>query len=169
MIFTFIALQIYAECFLHQNMRKIIELEFKHAGGTINNDWIKGEKRFIPEKLVAFHEIFLKTSLSEVQTIKENFGKISYARNLFAHGHKVATWSDSDGNHGISAAQSLLTDQQLEKSIFEINEMGNAWNKLLDDITPQLHHMRQTATIGFKLSDIDLNKVLLNSNFNKKI
>jgi len=38
-------LQIYIEYFLHQNMRKIIELEFKPPRDAAHITWLSGEKR----------------------------------------------------------------------------------------------------------------------------
>ena len=45
LILAFIFLQIYIEYFLHQNMRKIIELEFKPPRDAAHITWLSGEKR----------------------------------------------------------------------------------------------------------------------------
>lgn len=45
LMFSFIFLQIYIECFLHGCMRKIVEMEFKPPRINVYKDWTGGEKR----------------------------------------------------------------------------------------------------------------------------
>lgn len=156
LIFIFIFLQIYTECFLHQNMRKIVELEFKPPRESIYIKWLKKEKRYVPAKIDNFSSLFFIPIPSHIQQlvdiIKDRFEKISDIRNLFAHGHKVAEWSDSDGNAGSTRAKSLLTETQLNQTIAEINELGLAWGSLLDGILPQCKAL--TGVGSFKFENI---------------
>jgi hypothetical protein len=142
LIFAFIFLQIYIECFLHQNMRRIIKAEFEHSNKVLYEAWLAGEKRYVPAKLDVFVNIFFNPNpphiiISLVNIIKDNFGKISHIRNLFAHGHKISSWSDSEGNHGATSAKLLLSESQLNQSLKDMNELGVAWNDLLEGVRPQ--------------------------------
>lgn len=156
LIFTFILLQIYIECFLHQNMRRVVELEFKPPRDDICTNWLAGERRHVPTKINNFATLFFSPVQAHIQqlldTIKDRFGKISRIRNQFVHGHKVAAWSDSKGNAGSTPAKSLLSDAQLTKSITEINELGLAWNDLLDAILSQCKALERID--NFKFSSI---------------
>lgn len=153
LIFCFIFLQIYVECFLHQNMRKIIELEFKPPRENVLTVWEKAEQRKISEKLDNFITHFFLSIHPEVQVlgalIKDNFKRISYIRNQFAHGHKLSSWSDSDGKKGNTKARSLLTESQLTQSVNEVNELGSAWNDLLNKILPQCKALRGVDDFKF--------------------
>ena len=153
LILTFIFLQIYSECFLHQNMRKVVELEFKPPRDAVHTAWLAGEKRYIPEKISNFITLFFAPVPNPIQQltniIKDRFGKISYIRNQFAHGHKVAAWSDSDGSSGSTPAKSLLTEAQLIQSIAEVNELGLAWNDLLDAVLPQCKALKREEDFKF--------------------
>lgn len=161
LVFCFLFLQIYIECFLHQNMRRVVELEFKPPRDQVCDAWLKGERRHIPQKIEAFVSTFFSpggTTKIEtwneiqqlVEIIKSKFKRISNTRNLFAHGHKISEWSDSNGGSGKSQARSLLTENQLNKTIREINEIGEAWNQLLEIIIVQCKALRQVGSFKFQ-------------------
>jgi hypothetical protein len=153
LIFTFIFLQIYIECFFHQNMRKIIELEFKPPRDNVCVGWLAEEKRYVPTKIDNFVTIFLTPVSNSVQcnvdVIKDRFSKISSLRNLFAHGHKVAIWSDSDGNSNATPAKLSLSESQLIQSVTETNDLGLAWNNLLDFVLPQCKVLQRVDSFKF--------------------
>lgn len=153
LIFLFIFLQIYVECFLHQHMRIIIELEFKSARTPIFDKWMAKERRYLPEKLDDFSKLFELSpseSLQLIAGIKERFGHLSDIRNQFAHGHKIAAWSDSEGNSGMTTARTLLTDAQLTRTEKEVNELGIMWNELLDQIQPKCNALRRIDNFKFQ-------------------
>ena len=154
LIFCFIFLQIYIECFLHQNMRRIIEFEFKRPRENVVTEWTIGEDRNVGEKIESFCSLFFTMVSADMQEnigiVKDRFHRISYPRNKFAHGHKVASWSDFDGTHGISEARSLLTIKQLDKTIKEANELGSLWNELLDRIFPTCKSLGKMEDFKFK-------------------
>lgn len=153
LVFTFIFLQIYIECFLHQNMRRIIDFEFKPPRNNIQLQWANAETLNIREKVDNFITLFFAPVPQQVQSvggiIKNHFKQINDMRNLFAHGHKVATWSDSDGNSGSSTAKLLLTEAQLAQSVFKVNELGVAWNALLDAVLLQCKALRGVEDFKF--------------------
>lgn len=159
LIFTFILLQIYIECFLHQNMRRIVGFEFKPPRDGIYTAWLEDEEKYIPAKIDNFATLFFSSAPNHIQqlidTIKDRFGKISHIRNQFVHGHKVAAWSDSEGNAGSTLAKSLLSDVQLTQSITEVNELGLAWNDLLDAVLPQCRALKRID--DYKFSNIQSN------------
>ncbi len=154
LIFTFIFLQIYTECFLHQNMRRVVMLEFKPPRDSTYTTWLASEKRYVPEKMDNFIILFFSPAPAPIQQmadiIKDRLGKISSIRNQFAHGHKASAWSDSEGNSGSTPAKLLLTETQLTQSVTEINELGNAWNDLLDSIMPQCKALKRIDDFKFR-------------------
>lgn len=156
LILAFIFLQIYVECFLHQNMRRIVELEFKPPREVISIQWLENEHQKIQLKIEKFITLFFSSARSDIKKltdcINDGFNKISYIRNQFAHGHKIASWSDSHGNSGSTPAHSILKKDQLNQTIIEINESGSAWNKLLDNVLPNLKVLR--GVINFKFSNL---------------
>ena len=143
LILSFVFLQIYVECFLHQNMRRVIEREFKHTGKIILDDWFCSEAqlKYVPQKLDKFVKVFFpkpkETDRLLINAIKSKFHDINEIRNFLIHGYKIASWSDSGGNSGQSNINFFLSEVQLSKSINEMNELGNAWNNLLDNIFPE--------------------------------
>jgi len=153
LIFCFIFLQVYIECFLHQNMRRVMSLEFKPPRDHVLTVWLQEERRKVPQKIDHFATNFFSPIPTDVQQftdlIKDRFGNISSIRNQFAHGHKISAWSDSDGNSGISQARSLLTENQLNQSIDEVNELGSAWNDLLDKVLSQCKALRRIDDFKF--------------------
>jgi len=153
LIFSFIFLQIYVECFLHQNMRKIVELEFKPPRDGIYTKWLQGEHRYVPVKIEEFATLFflsVPTNIKRlIDCIKDRFENISDIRNQFVHGHKIATWSDSRGNSGITPARSALIEKHLSQSIIDVNELGVAWNNLLDDSLLQCKALRHVESFKF--------------------
>lgn len=153
LIFSFIFLQIYIECFLHQNMRRIIELEFKNNKKDIYLEWIKKEKNPIEFKMEDFVKIFfsLQDDIENLKKIiKDEFKKIKDIRNMFVHGHEVATWSDSSGDSGETDPHSFLNVAQLNKSIDEVNMLGNTWNSLLKNILHQCVALKKIEDFKFK-------------------
>jgi len=160
LILAFILLQIYIECFLHQNMRKIISLEFKSLRESIFNNWINQEKRYIPQKLNSFTSLFFDVVPDNIQEsvdiMKDRFEKMSSIRNLLIHGYAISAWSDSEGKSGLSHTKSFLTKNQLDKSIVEVNELGDSWNKLLDIILPKCQDLNRIDQ--FKFTNISKDK-----------
>lgn len=156
LIFAFIFLQVYAECFLHQNMRRLVELEFKPPRDTIRDRWLQKEARKASEKIDDFAILFFDPVPKSVQrltdTIKNRFREVSYVRNLFVHGHKVAAWSDSSGNSGETPARSLLTAARLIMAKKQVDELGFAWNLLLDELLRRCKTLRRVD--DFKYSGI---------------
>lgn len=156
LILCFIMLQIYIECFLHQNMRRVVGLEFLPPRDNAREGWSRGEGRSVSSKLDGFTSLFFSSKSENIQyfvdSIKERLTPISQIRNFFVHGHKVSAWSDSEGKSGLSEARSFLTSEQLDKSINEVNELGAAWNLLLENIQPQLKGLRGTE--DFKYSKL---------------
>lgn len=154
LILSFIMLQIYIECFLHQNMRRIVRLEFLPPRDNAREGWSRGEGRSVPAKLDGFTSLFFASKPENIRyfidSIKERLAPISQIRNFFVHGHKISAWSDSEGNSGLSEARSFLTSEQLDKSISEVNELGAAWNLLLENIQPQLKGLRSTEDFKYK-------------------
>jgi hypothetical protein len=169
LIFIFIFLQAYAECFLHQSMRRIIKSEFEVHRTDLYNNWIDekgrgGERRNIQEKIEDFsrHFIIAVPSLPKniqqlIHDININFSKLSRRRNQFLHGHAVASWSDSDGNSGASEAHSLLTDKELKLAVDEINKLGKAWNELQDSVAIEFKCINKERIKDFKFLDVILN------------
>lgn len=154
LIFSFIFLQIYIECFLHQNMRRIIGLEFKHAQNHLDRRWLKQEKRFIPDKINNFHSLFLAPLspkvLEDTEEIEVLFKAITSPRNEFAHGHKVASWFDSNGGKGNTKAKELLTRKKLHELVKHANSLGELWNNLLDAIFPRCVALQQIQDFKFE-------------------
>ena len=154
LIFTFIFLQIYVECFLHQNMRKIIELEFKPPRLAVYENWMKHEKRGIPEKVACLVELFQLPlgTLDLIKRIKSEFQNISKPRNKFAHGWKISSWHDSLGSSGFSQAKSLITLAKLQQTEASVDALAADWNQLLDQIQPQCKALRRLT--DFKLQSL---------------
>lgn len=153
LIFVFIILQVYVECFLHQNMRRIVELEFKSTKTSIFNKWVKQERRKVLEKLDKFAELFNLSSIENSQLlddIKKRFSSLSHVRNQFVHGHKIAAWSDSEGNSGVTSTRMLLSDAQLIQMEKEINELGAMWNDLLDQVQSQCKALKRIDSFRFQ-------------------
>ncbi|GEM_PF-4003452 len=157
LIFCFIFLQMYIECFLHQNMRRIIRLEFKPPRDYVCERWSEGqaEKRHISEKVKSFPTLFFAPILIEIQNpvdlIALRLKRIAYPRNQFVHGHKVASWFDLEKGRGDTDARSLLTGERLMQSLTEANELGDAWNDLLYKILPQCKSARDVNDFQFSL------------------
>ena len=153
LIFSFIVLQIYIECFLHQNMRRIVGLEFKPPRQVILNEWIKQERRYVPQKLEHFINLFEpppSESLHLVEGIKDRFKNISDIRNLLAHGHEISEWSDSEERTGKTEALAILTKSQFAQTEKEINELGLMWNELLDHVAPRCKALNRVDDFKFK-------------------
>jgi len=160
LIFSLIFLQIWVECFLHQNMRRIVTLEFNHSNKPVVDEWLredeknKGERRYIQQKLEELIKLFYPKIPSEVQTFindsKDCFNKISDVRNHFVHGRKISAWSDSEGGSGTSNAKLLLSPEQLIITKKNVNNLGLSWNKLLDKILEQCKSLKNIEDFKFK-------------------
>lgn len=153
LIFTFIVLQIYVECFLHQNMRRIVDLEFLPPRQSVRDEWMSGENRDARKKidhLVKLLDMDPSATAPLVNGIKNKFTNITDIRNLLAHGHKISSWSDSSGVSGITEARSLLTRDQLTQTEKEINELGSQWNELLDQIQSECKALRRICDFKFQ-------------------
>jgi hypothetical protein len=153
LIFSFIVLQIYIECFLHQNMRRIVELEFKPPRKVIFDEWITKERRYVPQKLEHFINLFdlpPSESLYLVEGIKDRFKNISDIRNLLAHGHEISEWSDSEERASKTEALAILTKSQFAQTEKEINELGLMWNELLDHVQPRCKALNRMDDFKFK-------------------
>ncbi len=153
LVHAYIFLQIYLECFLHSNMRHIIELEFKPPRDAVANNWQKKEKDKLIKKLDTFNSCF-KTTPKQVQDItniiKLKFQAISNIRNMFAHGHKISMGMTSNGHGIISPAATKLALWELKKALTDANELGKAWNSLLSFIQPKLKALRRVRDFKFK-------------------
>ncbi len=154
LIFSFIFLQIYIECFLHDWMRQIVRMEFKPPRDNVMTEWMRGEGRMVWKKIDNFIELFFgaqPTAVHEIgEQIKAHLKNITDIRNLLIHGHSIAEWSDSDGNTGISEAKSFLTAEKLDSTVSEANELGKLWNQVLDEIMPRLQALKRVSDFYYK-------------------
>lgn len=157
LIFSFIFLQLYIECFFHQKMRKLVEEEFIPPRKWIGQKWTEGENRYIPDKLKSFCGLFYVSSDKSIQdmldTIIEPYKKLTIIRDLLVHGHKIAEWDDSNGDSGKTKTYSELTSDNLNLNIKRLNKMGLTWNQLLgENILPRLTTLHSVDS--FKFSQI---------------
>lgn len=160
-IFAFIFLQIYIEYCLHQNMRRIIRLEFKNTDSQKYQDWIEHEGDFIedkasvrPGKLSHFIKCFFDANNNVVLNLKSKIEKIfkdvTSIRNRLVHGHKISVSGNSMGNRNISKTKALLTQGSLLNVIKNVNELGGIWNELLDSILSRCKALRSVNDFRFK-------------------
>lgn len=159
LVFVFIILQIYVEYFLHQNMRRIISLEFKNIDELKYKKWIKNEYRHISDKktnkgkLFIFLEYFLLDSNPEAITIKEEiesvFNEITQIRNLLVHGHKISLGGNVDGSYEVSKTRGYLDGVVLMEIIENVNNLGKNWNKLLDLILDKCKTLERVDDFKF--------------------
>jgi len=160
LIFSFIFLQIYIECFLHQKMRTIIDLEFKNSNPSIKASWFdeKNERHHIEKKVPDFCRIFFNPENVKIDAftkiIIDEFKIVSNIRNDFIHGHKVSDWSNSNGDHDISRAKSYLTKEKIHEIIGRVNKIGSAWNGLFHEIKPNLKSFKQFDRVAFNEIEI---------------
>ncbi len=153
-IFCFIFLQIYLECFLHQNMRTIVALEFLGDREAITKTWNKRERRYVPEKLDNFLCLFSLSSsqsaTNNTEIIKDGLQTITKIRNTLLHGHKIATWTNSRGEQGISDARLMLTPDNVDLVRDVVNNTGKAWNNLLDEVFGSCKALRKINDFKFQ-------------------
>lgn len=136
-------------------MRRIVVMEFKPPRKSISDEWLNKEKRYIPEKIDNFVTLFFSPIINKIQnsviTIKNNFDDTSQIRNLFAHGHKIAKWSNSNGKTGTTKARCELTEIKLNKILDSVNDIGRSWNDILDEIIPTCQSLRCINDFKFAL------------------
>jgi hypothetical protein len=137
-IFSYLFLQIYIECFLHYKMRRVVEMEFKPPRDSIKNNWFheKNEKSNIKDKIENFSKLFFSNNeaINEVAKIKDNFKKITNIRNKIAHGYSIGSYSDFNGKNSVSDVKSFLNIKELESQLSNANELGDNWNLLLEKV-----------------------------------
>lgn len=160
LVFIFIILQIYVEYFLHQNMRRVISLEFKHSDKSKYKEWIKAknEKLNISKKLSHFIQYFLLENNNKVIAIKKEietiFKEITDIRNLLVHGHKISLAGNVDSSYiEVSRTRGYLDKDVLIKVIANINQLGKNWNDLLDLILNECKALKRID--DFKFSNLD--------------
>ncbi|MDA2921787.1 hypothetical protein MYX07_00795 [Patescibacteria group bacterium AH-259-L07] len=160
LVFVFIMLQIYLECFLHQNMRHIIGLEFKHRDELKYKKWIKNERLNIDDrkteqgKLSLFIEYFSLENDPEVivakQVIERIFKKMTKIRNLLVHGHKISLAGNVDSSHiEVSEAGGYLNEDMLKEIFKDINQLGESWNKLLVSVLDKCRSLKKISDFKF--------------------
>lgn len=153
-IFCFVFLQIYIECFLHYNIRNVVKMEFKSPRDSIKNSWVSdaNEGMYIRDKITAFAKLFFNNGEadSEIKNIIDNFQLISDIRNSIAHGHEISEWADSSGQGQKSETMSYLNILELEKQINNVNNLGNNWNLLLNKIYSVCVNIKDKNLFKFK-------------------
>lgn len=158
LIFAFIFLQIYLECFLHQNMRDIVALEFQYRDKQLYNEWLKKEeKMFIKDKLLFFTSLFYVKN-NEIITLEknilENFGHITSIRNKLMHGYPLT--EDISGNERKkSKTKALLSKSNLTQSIEIANNLSNGWNALLEVIYKKFIALKTIKEFRLELFKIE--------------
>lgn len=160
LVFVFIMLQIYVEYFLHQNMRRVISLEFKHNDKSKYEEWTKEEsERFkVNKKLSHFIQYFSLENNNEIIVVKEEieiiFKEITDIRNLLVHGHKISLAGNTDSSDiEVSETRGYLDKDILIEVIANINQLGKNWNNLLDLILSECKALRKID--DFKFSNLD--------------
>jgi hypothetical protein len=156
LIFAFIFLHMYMECFLHQRMRQTIEREFTHKDKNIVTNWHEKEERekmYVNTKLICFTSVFFQpipeNTKKKLNIIIKRYSKLSDIRNRFVHGYKVAAYSDSNGHASKTPTRSLLTQRQLIQVIKHANALGKVWNEILDDVLSRCRSARQVDDFKF--------------------
>lgn len=139
LIFSFIFLQIYVECFLHQYMRHIIGFEFMGPRDEVIDEWQKLERLKIKDKIERFCSLFFcpippKDIRDLIIDLIDAFSNLTMPRNSFVHGSKIASWASSHGT-GTTNARSLLTEERIIKTIEIANKVGSIWNVLLEKVS----------------------------------
>ena len=167
LIFVFIMLQIYVEYFLHQNMRRVVKLEFENTKSKElkYKKWIelKNEKLSIGKKISHFIQCFSLESDDEViDIIKEIeiiFKEITDIRNLLVHGHKIYLAGNADSSYiEVSEAKGYLDEDVLIEIIKNINNLGKNWNKLLDLASSNCKALNTKRIGDFKFDSLDYKK-----------
>ena len=163
LVFVFIVLQIYVEYFLHQNMRRVVKLEFEHSERLKYEKWIKNEKLNIKRKLSYFVKYFLLEKENEAILAKEEiekiFKEITEIRNLLVHGHKISLAGNADSSHiEVSEARGYLDETVLIEIIEDVNNLGKNWNKLLDLVSSNCKALNIKRIDDFKFDNLDYKK-----------
>ena len=167
LVFVFMMLQIYIEYFLHQNMRRIISLEFKETDKNKYNNWIKNERRYIPDKksdkgkLFLFLEYYSLDSDPKATKAKEEieavFNELAKIRNELVHGHKMSISGNADSSLiEVSETMGYLAKDVLVKIIERVNNLGENWNKLLDIVFDKCKALKKID--DFKFDSLDYKK-----------
>jgi hypothetical protein len=152
LIFAFIFLQIYVESFLHHNMRRIIRHEYGIRAPKAIDDWKKSEKRKLHTKLKSFAEYFFtQNDRPDIQAmIIDPYQKIANIRHKFVHGHSISQRSDDQGNVEESEAMEALNFDNLSQAIETANQIGHAWNALLDQLSPKCRALCNVDSFKFQ-------------------
>ena len=156
LIFAFLFLQIYMEYFLHQRMRKIMEMEFDFKKPDLFQVWDKRESRMhINEKIGFFISFFIAgdRAVNFREKISKLFSKIGQPRNKFAHGHAIRKTLSKDGERH-SKTLSMLNLESLNSTISDANQLGETWNELLNEISKELKVLNGLGS--FKFMEIEL-------------
>lgn len=165
LVFVFIMLQIYVEYFLHQNMRRVIKLEFENTKSNElkYKEWIelKNEKLSISKKIPRFIQCFSLESDDKVIAIKKEieiiFKEITDIRNLLVHGHKIYLAGNADSSHiEVSETRGYLDETVLIEIIEDVNNLGKNWNKLLDIVFDKCKALKKID--DFKFNNLDYKK-----------
>lgn len=157
LIFMFIFLQIYIECFLHQNMRRIIRMEFQHIDPRLYKEWQDKEDGFVKDKVYFFASSFesKNNNLRELESnLVKNFKFITSIRNKLIHGHSISE-SMTDNIRAKSKTKELLNYEYFQKSIEAANNIGKSWNEILDVIKNQFKALRKEGIGNFKFEFIN--------------
>lgn len=160
-IFAFIFLQVYVEYFLHQNMRRVVTLEFRNTDQKKYQKWMDNERNFIEDKisrsgkLSMFVQFFFHNSLQKISTLKKsienNFKEITDIRDLLVHGHDISISGNIDSSKiEVSHTRALLTPEELEETTGKANKLGECWNKLLEEIFDQSQSLGQVDDFKFE-------------------
>lgn len=151
LIFAFLFLQIYMECFLHQRMRKIMEMEFDFKRPDLFQVWDKRESSMhINEKIGFFISFFIAgdKAVNFREKISKLFSSIGKPRNKFAHGHALTKMISKEGvKH--SSALSILNLETLNSTISYANQLGETWNELLDEISKECKVLKGLGSFKF--------------------
>lgn len=157
LIFTLIFLQIYIECFLHQNMRQIMGMEFEFKNPDLFKKWdSKEEEMYVGEKVNFFTHFFFskEEKVESLDLIKNSLREIGYIRNKIVHGYKLRRVV-VNGTTEKSETLSLLSKESLREYLQSANTLGNAWNTLLDEVGKKCKALRGVGSFKFELFKID--------------
>ena len=170
-IFCFIFLQIYFECFFHFRLRKLVELEFKLSNPDIWEKWIDCnnkkciERRYVQDKkgrkgkLSEFIKYFNFENNKEIKKLKKEIEKelqdITNIRDLLVHGHKIAEGNNFNNQEYKTKVKKYLTEESLKEAIEKVNKGATAWNNFFDKLLPLLKTNYETVK-NFKFEKIEL-------------
>ncbi len=158
LIFAFIFLQVYIECFLHQNMRRVMQLEFEFRRPDLFQIWEKTEKDMHIKEKIGFFISFFISGEKAIEARKEILSQVRHIgkiRNMLVHGHAL-TRKISEGKEKKSAALSSLNVETMNGVIAAANRLGEVWNELLDEIGKECKALRSTNM--FKFNSINTKK-----------